>query len=80
MGLASASGTIVSQTGPALATGTIPFSNVERIELNFQSQIGRIEWNTAQGVNKFIEWDLSLTTTLTDTITNFAHVFTISGT
>ena len=80
MGVASASGTITTQTGPAILTGSIPFSNVERIELNFQTQTGRIEWNTAQGVNKFIEWDLSLTTTLTDTITNFAHVFTISGT
>jgi len=76
----SASGTVTGQVGPAMLSGSIPFQNVRTVLLDFDHDIGQIVWVTSQGETKRIEWDLSLTTTLTDVITSFAHVFTISGT
>jgi len=78
--MASAAGTLTGRVGPGIASAAISFSSLERIELDFIHQTGRIEWNTAAGENKFMEWDLSLTTTFTDTITSFVHALTVSGT
>ena len=78
--MASASGSIICRLGPNILSPAIPFSRVEQINLDFVHQVGRIDWNTAQGDNKFIEWDLSLTSLFSDAITSFAHVITIDGT
>jgi len=81
----NAVGTFGGSTGPASGAIPAPISaqNIKRIELNFQSDVGRVEWVTAQGENKFFEWDLAFTSTLTDTITgvspNMLHTFVISG-
>jgi len=74
-----ATATAGGRQGPALAFTALALPNVQSLTLNFNASVGRIHWITNAGQPRALEFDLTLTTTLTDTISNLVNTLVISG-
>jgi len=72
--------TLTGRTGPSLIFTAIPAPNLRRVEINLEDSLGRAEWIDNSGAQRFVEWDLVLTTTLTDTIAALLNTIVVSGT
>lgn len=78
MSQTSASATASGQTGPAKTFTSLALPAVQLLSLDFQRGVGHIEWNAAQG-KRTLDFDLVLTTTLTDSISSLVNTLVISG-
>jgi hypothetical protein len=72
--------TLGGKTGPAQTMTAIPLANISRLDLDFAASRGTVYQSAnAAGQPRRIEFDLILTTTLTDTITALVNVIAIAG-
>lgn len=72
--------TLGGKTGPAVTMASLPFANISRLDLDFAANRGTVyQSNNASGQPRRVEFDLILTTTLTDTITSLVNVLAIAG-
>lgn len=78
MSQTSASATVTGTTGPAKAFTTLALPSVQLLTLDFRASVGHIEWYTTGGKPRTLDFDLTATTTLTDTITSLVNVLAIS--
>lgn len=80
MSQSSATATAGGQVGPAKTFSSLALPNVQRLDLNFAASTGTIYWYpTGSGVLRSINFDLVLTTTLTDSIASLVNTLVISG-
>lgn len=74
-----ATATVGGQTGPAKTFASLALPNVKQLNLDFAASSGRVNWVTNDGRPRTLDFDLILTTTLTDTITSLVNAITIAG-
>ena len=73
--------TLSGKSGPAQTMTTLSFPAIDRLELDFRMSRGTLfTSNSISGSPRRVEFDLILTTTLTDTITSLVNAVTIAGT
>ena len=76
----SATATVGGKVGPALTVTSLAVPNVQSLTLNFAASRGTITWYpTGSGVLRTLDFDLILTTTLTDTISSLVNTLVVSG-
>jgi hypothetical protein len=80
MSQSSANLTLSGKTGPAQTMTTLSFSGINQLELNFAASRGTVFFVNTAGQSRRVEFDMVVTTTLTDTITSLVHALTIAGT
>jgi hypothetical protein len=80
MSQSSASATLSGKVGPALTVTAAALPNVQLLTLDFRASVGHIEWYAVGGKPRTLDFDLILTTTLTDTITSLVNVLVVAGT
>lgn len=80
MSQSSALATATGKVGPALTFTSLALNPVKSLNLNFAASTGHITWVTPEGKPREMFFDLVLTTTLTDTISNLVNTLVISGT
>ena len=74
-----ATATAGGQTGPAKTFASLSLPNVKLLRLDFAASSGRIDWVTNDGKPRTLDFDLILTTTVTDSIATLVHTLTIAG-
>lgn len=79
MSHSSATATAGGQTGAAVTFASLALPNVTLLTLDFRASVGHIEWVTTGGKPRSLDFDLVLTTTLTDTISSLVNTLVISG-
>jgi hypothetical protein len=73
--------TLSGKTGPALTISSASLPGVSRLDLDFAASRGTAYLpGGVTGSPKKVEFDLVLTTTLTDTITSLVNAITVAGT
>ena len=73
--------TLSGKSGPAQTMTTIAVPNISRLDLDFAASRGTVYANNAvNGQPRKIEFDMIVTTTLTDTITSLVNTLVIAGT
>jgi len=75
----SATATASGRTGPGSAFSSLALANVQSLTLDFARAVGRIEFLAVGGKPRTLDFDLVLTTTLTDTISSLVNTLVISG-
>jgi len=72
--------TLSGRTGPSLAMSSVSLANASRLDLDFAASRGTVYVsNPTNAQPKKVEFDLVLTTTLTDTITALVNAIAIAG-
>ena len=76
----TATATLTGRTGANQLMSALALGSISQLNLNFAATRGTIIIsNPTNGQPRTIEFDMSVTTTLTDTITSLVHALTISG-
>jgi len=79
MAQSTANLTLSGKTGPAQAMSSVSLQNLSALNLNFGASRGTAFFVTTSGQSRAVDFDMVLTTTLTDTITSLVHAITIAG-
>ena len=73
--------TLSGKSGPAQTMTSIALSNIARLDLDFTASRGTVFVNNAvNGQPRRVDFDMILTTTLTDTVATLIHTMVVSGT
>jgi hypothetical protein len=79
MSQVTANVTLSGQTGPAKTMSSVSLANASRLDLDFAASRGTVYAPGVNGQPRKVEFDMVLTTTLTDTITSLVNAIAIAG-